>query len=80
MKMFCNRRRLEYDKDSIITTVDYVFEKDVETFHGKEFAAQWQLFMQGKPHVIIEGAQAYYYIDYQHCARSANMYLDKIIT
>lgn len=74
---FCKRITYTYKGiNNIETTIDYIREDDVLTFHGKEFLSSWLNFIKNKPTFYIDKCKCYYYIDYAFAARQTDSFLN----
>ena len=72
---YCRPRNYEALENGIYKTCNYIKLEDVITFHGKDFANQWQEFIKKRKALEINGEQVYYYMDYKDCALTTKMYI-----
>jgi len=75
---FCTPHHHEELHNGVPTTLNYVTFEDVIKFHGPKFAEQWKLFIErdGQRSFVVNGHEAYYYMDYQHHARTTDQWLN----
>lgn len=73
----CKPRSYEYTGiNGVITETQFVTYKDIESFHGADFAAQWKTFAGKLVENKFGESVGYYYYDYKNLAITTKMWLD----
>jgi hypothetical protein len=76
---FCRRNTYNYiGVNNVDTSIDYVTEKNVLEFHGKEFFNKWLENIKNKPTFKFDNNICYYYIDYAFAARQTDSFLNPL--